>query len=150
MSNVNIKQASFSDLNEIMEIEYTCFGEDAFSRQQMAYLITQAKGIFLIAEYDSKIAGYISFTTSKRHHTGRIYSVAVLPEYRTCGIGGILLNKTIEYAETKKLNAIFLEVRTDNAAAISVYEKKGFVKRSVKPGYYHDGADAYSMVFYRK
>lgn len=148
MSNVNIKQASFADLNKIMEIEYTCFGEDAFSRQQMAYLISHAKGIFLIAKYDNETIGYVSFTTSDRHNTGRIYSIAVNPEYRTCGIGGILLNKTIEYAETKKLRAIFLEVRTDNSAAISVYEKKGFVKRSVKPEYYHDGADAYSMVLH--
>jgi len=139
-------KASLSDLEKIMKIENACFGADAFSRQQMAYLISHAKGIFLVAKYDDKIAGYISFITSKRHNTGRIYSVAVMPEYRNYGVGGKLLNKTIEYAIQKELNAIFLEVRTDNLTAISIYEKKGFTKRFIKPNYYHDGADGYSMV----
>lgn len=143
---IHTEQASLSDLDEIMGIEHTSFGADAFSRQQMAYLVSHAKGVFLIARYNKKIAGYISFTTSNRHNTGRIYSIAVNPEYRACGIGGVLLRKTIEFAHQKGLRSIFLEVRTDNSTAISVYEKNGFTKRSIKPEYYHDGADAYSMV----
>lgn len=145
---IHIDRASLSDLNEIMLVEATCFGEDAFSRQQIAYLISHAKGIFLKVIYDKKVIGYISFPTSERHHTGRIYSIAVVPGYRNYGVGGKLLDQTIEYATQKQLKAVFLEVRTDNSAAISVYEKKGFVIRSIKPEYYHDGADAYSMVLY--
>lgn len=147
---IHTQQATLLHLNEIMKIEHACFDMDAFSGQQMAYLISRAKGIFMIAKSDNRVVGYIAFITSERHHTGRVYSIAVMPEFRNSGVGGKLLEKVIEYASQKELKAVFLEVRTDNLVAISVYEKKGFTKRLVKPDYYHDGTAAYSMVLYLK
>ncbi len=144
--DINVRQASFEDLDEIMKIEFACFDADAFSRQQIAYLIMRSKGKFLVAVHNNKIAGYISFITSLRHNTGRVYSIAVSPEHRGVGIANILMDKTIDLANVKKLRAIFLEVRTDNTVAIQLYEKKGFILRSVKRNYYHDGASAYNMV----
>ncbi len=143
-----LKQASSEALDEVMEIENTCFGADAFSRRQIAYLITRAKGIFFIAEYNGMTAGYLSFIISRRHHTGRIYSVAVAPGHRGLGLADTLMDKTIAYAKEQNLRAVFLEVRTDNTAAIRLYEKKGFITRSVKQHYYHDGAPAYKMALF--
>jgi len=41
---------------------------------------------------------------------------------------------------------IFLEVRTDNATAIALYESEGFAKIGVRKRYYRaSGADAYTM-----
>lgn len=141
-----VERISISDLNEVMNIENACFGVDAFSRRQMIYLMTYAKGSFLVARHDGQLAGYMALITSKRHNTGRVYSIAVSPQYRGMGIGGALIDKAIKFARITELKAIFLEVRMDNDSAIALYEKKGFVKRSIKPGYYEDGADAYSMV----
>ena len=45
---VEIRQAVRSDLDSILEIETVCFGADSFSRRQLLYLITQAKGIFYV------------------------------------------------------------------------------------------------------
>ena len=134
------------DLDDIMKIEHTCFQEDAFSRYQMAYLVTHSKGIFLVARHAGEIVGYISFITSNRHNTGRIYSIAVAPGHRGTGIAEALIDESIGYAHEKKLRAIFLEVRTGNTAAIQLYRKKGFKEHSVKQNYYNDGAPAYSMV----
>jgi ribosomal-protein-alanine N-acetyltransferase len=146
--DVTLKQASPGDLDEVMEIENACFGTDAFSRQQTARLMTRARGIFLIAEHNGATAGYLSFLTSRRHHTGRIYSIAVASGYRGLSIADILMNKTIDYANEKNLRAVFLEVRTDNTAAIRLYEKKGFITRAVKQNYYSDGTSAYRMVLF--
>jgi ribosomal protein S18 acetylase RimI-like enzyme len=52
----------------------------------------------------------------------------------------------ITCANEHHLRAVFLEVRTDNAAAIRLYRKKGFLIRSVKPDYYNDRASAYGMI----
>jgi ribosomal-protein-alanine acetyltransferase len=141
-----IEHVSLDDLNDVMAIEDTCFGPDAFSRRQISYLITRSKGIFLVAKHNNQVAGYVSLVTNRRHNTGRIYSIAVFPQYRGNGIGEALLEKSVAYARDTTLKAIFLEVRTDNDAAISLYKKKGFTKRLLKPNYYKDGADAYSMV----
>ena len=145
-TGINIRQALFEDLDAIMKIENACFGTDAFSRHQMAYLITRSKGVFLVAGNNNEIAGYMSFIISGRHNTGRIYSIAITPSHRGAGIANILMDKTIEYANKNNLRAIFLEVRTDNTAAIQLYKKKGFTMHSIKQKYYSDGAPAYSLV----
>jgi ribosomal-protein-alanine N-acetyltransferase len=42
--------------------------------------------------------------------------------------------------------AVFLEVRTDNAAAIGLYESVGFAAVGLRKRYYRvSGADAYTM-----
>ena len=143
---INIKQALIEDLDEIMKIENACFDADAFSRHQITYLITRSKGIFLIARHNGEIAGYLSFIISGRHNTGRIYSVAVSPGHRGEGIASLLMDKTIEHALKSHLRAIFLEVRTDNQAAIQLYKNKNFAMHSIKNNYYNDESHAHSMV----
>jgi ribosomal-protein-alanine N-acetyltransferase len=144
--DIHLKPASYEDLDGVMKIENACFDTDAFSRQQIAYLMTRAKGVFLVVEHKSEVAGYLSLIISRRHNTGRIYSIAVAPGKRGLSIADNLMDKTIAYANEKKLRAVSLEVRTDNIAAIRLYEKKGFTVRSVKQNYYNDGASAFKMV----
>ena len=145
IAGIRIEQASTDCLHEIMEIENACFGEDAFSCRQMIYLIHQSKGIFFTAHNNNNIAGYISFIISRRHNTGRIYSIAVAHIHRGHGVAEALIDSAIVFANKKSLRAIFLEVRTNNTAAINLYKKKGFIIRSIKKNYYHDGAAAYKM-----
>jgi len=144
-AGMTIRRATKADIGAIMNIESVCFPDDAFSRRQITYLVSAAKGIFYVADAGGVIAGYISLLVSERNNSGRIYSIAVDPRYRGEGIAGILIGEVIGYGVKKDLRAIFLEVRTDNVPAIALYEKYGFVKRFVKRGYYEDGGDAYSM-----
>ena len=154
------RAASQDDLENILAIENSCFHEEAFSRRQMAYLISQAKGIFYVATIDGEngkdgkgsdggkddeMAGYISMVTSNLHNTGRIYSIAVAPQYRDHGVARTLLDRALEYAKGIGLRAIFLEVRVENSAAISLYKKYGFSERTIKKDYYGPGGDALSM-----
>ncbi len=54
-----------------------------------------------------------------------------------------MLRHLIEYADG---GTIFLEVRTDNEAAIALYESEGFTKMGIRKRYYRvSGADAYTM-----
>lgn len=140
------EQAGLLELQKVLKIERSCFGEDAFSKSQMAYLMIRAKGLFLVAKHANETVGYISFLTSKRHNNGRIYSIAVSADYRGKGVATLLIDEVMERAKATGMRKIFLEVRKDNISAISLYEKKGFVKCAEKPNYYHDGSGAYSLV----
>ncbi len=144
--DIVIRGAVKSDIDGIMSLEKRCFSRDAFSRRQMEYLISNAKGLFCVALADGNIVGYITLLATGRSNTGRIYSIAVTPGYRGGGVAGLLIDRALDYAAEKELRAVFLEVRTDNIPAIRLYEKKGFIKRLMKYGYYGDGTDAYSMV----
>ena len=59
------------------------------------------------------------------------------------GIGRGLLDRLLAIAAD---DVVFLEVRTDNAAAIGLYESAGFAKMGLRKRYYRvSGADAYTM-----
>jgi ribosomal-protein-alanine N-acetyltransferase len=65
------------------------------------------------------------------------------PEFQGQGIGRQLLDRLLEFAHG---GTVFLEVRTDNAAAIGLYESVGFVQIGLRKRYYRiSGADAYTM-----
>lgn len=144
-SNITIRKAEIGDLPGILEIEYSCFAEDSFTKRQFTYLITRGKGLFLVVEKEDKIIAYLSLSFHSRTHNLRIYSIAVHPEYRHLKSGQYLMDETLEYARTHNVRKITLEVKVTNYPAIGLYKKYGFEATHILCGYYHDGADAYSM-----
>ncbi|MEG0518823.1 MAG: ribosomal protein S18-alanine N-acetyltransferase [Bacteroidales bacterium] len=131
-------------LTGIMEIETLCFAEEAFSRRQMAYLLSKAKGEFYVICHNQQVAAYISMVSRSNASNLRIYSIAVHPGARGHHLATALLDKSVEYARSHQLYSITLEVHTTNKAALALYTKSGFQIITVKPGYYHNG-DAYYM-----
>ena len=74
-----------------------------------------------------------------------IHTIAVGPAHRGSGLGRALLRALLDVADDKAAET-FLEVRTDNDAAISLYESVGFERLGLRKGYYQPiGADAYTM-----
>ena len=43
-----VRKAQQSDILAILEIEWECFREDSFSKEQFAYLISRSKGTFYV------------------------------------------------------------------------------------------------------
>jgi ribosomal protein S18 acetylase RimI-like enzyme len=58
-------------------------------------------------------------------HVG-VLGVALLPEFRGCGLGGRLIRQTLDAARAFGLHRVELTVREDNANAIALYSKLGF------------------------
>jgi ribosomal-protein-alanine N-acetyltransferase len=82
------------------------------------------------------MAGYIV----ARETAGELHinNVAVRSEYRRCGIGAALLNRVLDEARQRKAKAAFLEVRSANHAAQTLYEKCGFKAIARRADYYSD------------
>lgn len=94
------------------------------------------------------IAGYagISVLGPAGSQECEIHTIAVAPEHQGRGGGRALLAALLEVADTAAA-PVFLEVRTDNTAAIALYESAGFAAAGVRRNYYQpSGADAYTMV----
>lgn len=143
---ITIRAARAEDIGDILAVENGSFDGDRFSRAQFAYLVNRAKGAFYVAIIDDKIAGYICLLSHSARANLRIYSIAILPGYRGCGIAGALVAKAKEFAVAEGKSSVSLEVRTDNLSAIRLYEKHGFHISSTIKQYYHDLADAFRMV----
>jgi ribosomal-protein-alanine N-acetyltransferase len=107
-----------------------------------------------VAIGDHKVIGYImcrietGFSEIKRWNLikkGHIVSIAVLPEYRSSGVGYALLVKALEGMGEYRASESFLEVRKSNVAAINLYKKLDFKPVKSINGYYKDGEAAYVM-----
>ena len=105
----------------------------------------------LVALVDNQIVGQIGMMimdSPRRKHVSNI-GMAVSYKQQNQGIGTQLLNAMIDLADNwLALRRIELEVYTDNAAAITLYEKAGFVIEGTAKDYaFRDGqyVDSYLM-----
>lgn len=144
-SDYILRKAMMTDLPAIMVIEQLCFADDCFSEQQFAYLIRHAKGWFYVITHREQIVGYASLLSNARTHYLRIYSIAIHPEFKGKGLGQMMMEQIIRTAKNNNMEKITLEVNVFNKTAIILYKRNGFISRSIKKNYYHNGTDALYM-----
>ena len=85
---------------------------------------------------DNKCIGYLEY--SYIYDRIEIDNIFVLEEYRSNGIGSMLLAYLINVAKNKKVVNITLEVRVSNSVAIGLYKKYGFIEEAIRKYYYGD------------
>lgn len=78
---------------------------------------------------------------------GYVSSVGRRAAYARLGIGEKMFDEFFAYARTNSFRESYLHVREDNAAAIALYKKVGYVKVAVARRYYQDNPpiDAHVM-----
>lgn len=111
----------------------------------MLLWIDRPTGDLLVVPAETGIAGYTLVIYRRGCSFGRIYSLAVSPEFRGQGIAQKLLTACEKYAMKRNCRELRLEVSVRNRPAISLYERLGFVAFGTYPGYYDDGSDALRM-----
>ena len=67
-----------------------------------------------------------NFSTFKAKPLLNIHDFIVAPEFRTIGAGHFLMKGVLDFASRKGFCRVNLEVREDNHAAKSLYQKLGF------------------------
>lgn len=87
------------------------------------------------------IGSYSGMTGQRMGHRGEL-AVSVKRSAWGMGIGGKLVERVIDFAKnTAQADILSLEVRSDNARAIHLYQKFGFEKIGTFPGFFKiDGA----------
>ncbi|MEC9070735.1 MAG: GNAT family protein [Myxococcota bacterium] len=109
-------------------------GEYNLSEEQQANALLRSSEadnqLYLLALIDDEIVGDLLFRASQRsrlRHLGE-FGMSVLRSEWGKGIGGSLLDALIGWARAGGIiTKINLKVRSDNAAAIALYQRKGFV-----------------------
>jgi len=77
---------------------------------------------------------------------GYLSNIAVHPQYRRRGIARALLRGFRDYAVSRRLAFLTLEVRAGNAAAVALYESEGYRLAGRRKNYYrHPVEDALIM-----
>ncbi len=142
LENMTIEPVS--DYDQLKEIENSCFNELAWSENIFKEELMQNYKFYFVAKFEDKYIGYVGF--EKMGDYLNIQKIAVLEDYRNCGVASKLLEKVFEYKSKQELNKVFLEVDVNNKTAIKFYEKFGFKTISRRENYYKNGDACFVML----
>ena len=142
-ASLHVRRAEPGDLDALVALEERSFAGDRMSRAQYRRHLDSASALVLIASRQHRLLGSAVLFLRKRSVNARLYSLAIDAEARGQGIGAALLQACMQAARSRHCTALRLEVRTDNAAAIGLYERAGFQRIGRYAAYYEDGADAW-------
>jgi ribosomal-protein-alanine acetyltransferase len=136
--DILVDDASLNDLGEMFEIEKECFTVEAFSRQQISYLLKDFNSISLVAKIDGKIAGFVILQLDSVGSVvfGHIITLNVAVKFRRMGVAQRLLLECEDVLRSRGVVECHLEVRQDNAAAIGLYKRLGYEEIGLLEGYY--------------
>ena len=98
-----------------------------------------------IAPKGGVVAGYGVCLLPARRRVARLYSLAVLPEYRGQGVAEELLRRLLGAVKGQGFSVCSLEVRAGALKVQRLYERFGFSVWKYLQGYYEDGEDALRM-----
>ena len=143
-SGPRVRRAAASDLDDLIDLEQRSFSSDRLSRAQYRRHLDSDSALVLVASANHHLfLGSAVLFFRKRSAVARLYSLATRPEARGQGVGAALLEAAAVTARRRGSRALRLEVRTDNAAAIGLYERHGFRRIGRYARYYGDGTDAW-------
>ena len=136
------RTATLEDLPALVALEEQCFTSDRLTPRSFQWMISRAHGQLLVAEQQAQVLGYALVLFHRGTSLARLYSLAIAESARGLGLGKRLLQRMEACALAHDCAYLRLEVRTDNPAAIALYERNGYRRFALVPDYYQDHADA--------
>ena len=133
MKNISIIPMEEKHISSIAALEKMCFS-DPWSENSIGSELNNSLSLWLVAIADDKLVGYIGSQSAAGESD--MMNVAVSPECRNCGVATELIDVLITELKKRDMDALTLEVRESNTAAICLYEKLGFTTVGIRPNYY--------------
>ena len=137
------RAARAGDLDRLERLEQAVFPGDRLSRRSLRRYIGAPTTRLLVADgARGALSGYALIAFRQGSTLARLYSIAVDHAAAGTGLGRALLADAETAARTRGCRALRLEVRADNARAITLYARNGYVRFGEIDDYYEDGAAA--------
>ena len=141
-----IRIASEADLENIMQIEKACFGNDAWSKSNMKSELIAPHTTYVVAEESNSLIGYAGLSKLASSTSSDIQTIAVSESHRGLGVGRKLMESLLDFAREQKAKEVFLEVREDKPTPQKLYVSLGFKAIDRRENYYQpDGVAAIVM-----
>jgi ribosomal-protein-alanine N-acetyltransferase len=134
------------DAARCAELEALLFdGDDPWPQAAFVREVAASNNRYVAARVGDTLVGYAGLARLGRTppFEFEIHTIGVDPAYQRHGIGRGMMDRLLEFAGPQ--STVYLEVRTDNAPAISLYRSLGFVDVGLRRRYYRSGADAFTM-----
>jgi ribosomal-protein-alanine N-acetyltransferase len=108
--------------------------------------MTNLFALFLTAESDGKIVGFIGARVLPEKNSVHLSNLAVATTFQKRGIGSNLVKRMAELMGQLGVDTLTLEVKRDNLPAQAMYRKLGFETTEILPAYYENKLDGLWMV----
>lgn len=146
LTTLRIRHAKVADLPALRALETEAFAEsERFAPRTWRYLVTRSPScLALVIPDDARLLAAVVWLAPRRQRVARLYSLAVHPEARGRGLARALLAASLP-ALPGRCTLLSLEVRDDNASALSLYAALGFVQVARLPNYYAPGVHGLRM-----
>ena len=143
---MTVRAAGPDDLAAMVSLEQRNLGADAWPpgllQEGVEGRVPYAT--YLVAEVVSAagpvVAGHAVLSVVA--DIAELQRISVDPEHRRAGLASALLDAVVAAARAGGADRLLLEVREDNAGALSFYAARGFVEVDRRRRYYRDGATA--------
>lgn len=121
------------DLEQVSRLEALCFSMP-WSRKSFEEALHKSGAVYVTAKEEGKLVGYCGAYVILNE--ADINQVAVEPFSRKKGIGRKMMEVLLQKLEKAGADAVTLEVRKSNEAAIALYESLGFVTEGIRKNFY--------------
>ncbi|EFU62525.1 GNAT family N-acetyltransferase [Streptococcus oralis] len=138
---ITIRQATLSDLDEMLAIEEANFSsEEAVSRQSLEECIRKSVGTFLVARDENQLVGYILGEVQSHPKWIEIKSLTIHPDHWGQGLGTLLLAALKQVTVELNHQGILLQSPDE---LLSYFEMNGFVEEEITESHYGSGSEWY-------
>lgn len=143
MSDYELSTVQDSDIGMMSRIHTLSF-DDAWTGVMIRRILTMPGTFGIVARQGRQwtVAGFALLRLAADEC--EVLSLAVAPEQRGAGVGGLLFDAAIDQASAAGAAKLFLEVAEDNDVARNLYSSRGLVPVGRRPDYYlrKDGTKA--------
>lgn len=120
---------------QVAALEKQCFS-DPWSENSVASELENPLSLWLIAEEDGAVCGYVGSQTVLDETD--MMNIAVHPDCRRKGIAAALITELVSRLKARGSRVLRLEVRESNFSAIALYEALGFTQLGLRKNYYRN------------
>lgn len=130
---LQIDDMRMEDLEQVSRLEALCFTMP-WSIKSFEEILHRTDAVYVTAREEEKIVGYCGAYVILDE--ADINQVAVEPSCRNKGIGRKMMEVLLQKLEKAGADAVTLEVRKSNEAAIALYESLGFATEGIRKNFY--------------
>ena len=142
---ITYRDVNSFDIPVLVSLDKDLFPYSPWSAGQYREEISAPTRLFVVALDDaSSVIGYAGVFAPGGAEAD-VLTVGVVPQHRGQGIARSLMARITQWAIDQGSIAMMLEVKTDNAAAIGLYESLGYSKLNIRKDYFGSGLDALVM-----
>jgi glutathione synthase/RimK-type ligase-like ATP-grasp enzyme/ribosomal protein S18 acetylase RimI-like enzyme len=146
---LNIRKSQAGDFHFLEKLEKDSFPnfQQSSRKSIQRSLNSKFQDVLIIETKGNKRISIGAVVLFKYKQALRIYSIAVLPEYRNKGLGTIAMNYVKNRAIEKQYKKVLIEVHVKNKSLIEWYKTNGFKETHIIKDYYTNGEHALKMEY---